>query len=89
MVNTTANKEKEVGKVIHWYDKIGVAVIKLAGPLKVGDRIKIRRGETEFEETVASMQLDYKPIEAGKKGEQVAVKLESQAKDGAHVFKVE
>lgn len=83
-----AEKEKEIGKVVHWYDKIGVAVIKLAGPLKVGERIKVRRGDTEFEETVVSMQLKYKPVEAGKKGEEIAVKLESQAKDGAHVFKV-
>ncbi|HEY4508028.1 MAG TPA: hypothetical protein VJJ55_00015 [Candidatus Paceibacterota bacterium] len=84
-----AEQEKEIGTVVHWYDKIGVAVIKLAGPLKVGERIKVRRGDTEFEETVASLQLDYKPVEAGKKGQEVAVKLASQAKDGARVFKVE
>jgi hypothetical protein len=83
------DKEKEIGKVVHWYDKIGVAVVKLAGPLKVGERIKIRRGDAEFEETVASLQLDYKPVESGKKGQEVAVKLGSQARDGARVFKVE
>lgn len=76
---------KELGKVVHWYDKIGVAVIRLAGVLKVGDRIRVKRGETEFEETVSSMQFDHKPVEAGKKGQEVAVKLSSPAKDGAAI----
>lgn len=80
---------KELGKVVHWYDKIGVAVVKLAGALKVGDRVKVKRGETEFEEAVSSMQLDHKPVETGKKGQEVAVKFSQPAKDGAVISKVE
>ena len=80
---------KELGKVVHWYDKIGVAVVKLAGALKVGDKIKVKRGETEFEDTVSSMQLEHQPVEAGKKGQEVAVKLSQPAKDGALICKAE
>lgn len=80
---------KELGKVVHWYDKIGVAVVKLAGALKVGDRIKVQKGEHEFEDSVVSMQLDRQPIEAGKKGQEVAVKLSQPTKEGAVVSKVE
>jgi putative protease len=80
-------QEKPVGKVIHWYDKVSVAVVKLASALKLGDRIKVKRGEEEFEDSVASMQLDHKPIDAGKKGQEVAVKLSQQAKEGATIFK--
>lgn len=79
----------EVGKVVHWYDKIGVAVVKLAKSLKVGDRIKVRKGETEFEDSVVSMQLDHQPIGSGKKGQEVAIKLSQQAKEGASVSMVE
>ena len=80
---------KELGKVVHWYDKIGVAVVKLAGALKVGDKIKVSRGGTEFEETVSSMQLEHQPVDGGKKGQEVAIKLSQAAKDGAVVSKVE
>ena len=80
---------KELGKVVHWYDKIGVAVVKLAGALKVGDKIKVKRGETEFEDTVSSMQLEHQPVEAGKKGQEVAVKLSQPAKDGALICEAE
>ncbi|TAL49498.1 hypothetical protein EPN83_00560 [Patescibacteria group bacterium] len=80
---------KPIGEVVHWYDKIGVAVIKLAGALKVGDKIKVRRGETEFEDSVDSMQLNHQAIESGKKGQEVAVKLSQQAKEGAAIYAAE
>ena len=83
------NKEQELGEVTHWYDKITVAVIKLKGALKVGDKIKVRRGDGEFEETVVSMQVDHKDVPAAKKGDEVAVKLFNKAKEGAAVYKAE
>lgn len=79
-------KSNPVGKVIHWYDKIGVAVIKLNKTLKVGDEIKVKRGDIEFTDTVTSMQLDHKSIKSGKKGSEVAVKVSKQAKEGAEIY---
>lgn len=76
-------KEKEIGKVTHWYDKICVAVVKLSDDLKVGDHIKVRRGEDEFEETISSMQLDHKDVPSGTKGDEIAIKLSRPAKEGA------
>jgi putative protease len=81
-----ATKEKEIGKVIHWYGKINVAVVKLASGLKVGDTIKVRHGDGEFEETVNSMQLDHKPIDTGKKGQEIAIQLSQEAKDGSVIY---
>ncbi|KKQ00904.1 MAG: hypothetical protein UW15_C0038G0003 [Parcubacteria group bacterium GW2011_GWC1_44_10] len=79
--------EKEVGKITHWYDKIGVAVIDLKGALKMGDRVKIKKGEDEFEETISSMQVDHKEVSSAKKGDEVAVKLSQKAKEGAAIYK--
>ena len=78
-----------MGKVIHWYDKIGVAVVKLSGALSVGDKVKLKKGEEEFEESITSMQLEHQSVSAGKKGDEVAVKLSQKAKEGALVFRVE
>lgn len=86
---TAAKKEKPLGEVVHWYDKIGVAVVRLAGALKLGDRIKVKRGEEGFDDSVTSMQFDHKPVEVGQKGQEVAVKLSQPAKEGATLFKVE
>ncbi|MBI5222005.1 MAG: hypothetical protein HY980_00710 [Candidatus Magasanikbacteria bacterium] len=80
---------KAIGKVIHWYDKIGVAVIKLASGLKKGDVIKVKKGDVEFDEAVSSMQIDHADVVSAKKGDEVAVKLSQKAKDDAEVYKVE
>mgnify|MGYP001586031628 FL=1 len=82
-------KSSPIGKVVHWYDRLGVAVIKLNKALKVGDQIKVKRGDNEFTDTVTSMQLDHKPVNSGKKGDEVAVKVSQPAKEGAEVCAAE
>lgn len=74
---------KEVGKVSHWYGKIGVAVVKLSGTLKVGDQIKVRRGDQEFDADIISLQVDHKDVPSAKAGEEVAIKLPQKAKEGS------
>ena len=81
--------EKEVGKVTHWYDKIGVAVVDLSGSLKVGDQIKVRRGDEEFETAVESIQIDHEPVKSAKKGDEAAIKLPQKTKEGATIYLVE
>jgi translation elongation factor EF-1alpha len=82
-------KEKQIGKVSHWYDKINVAVVKLTGALKKGDSVKFKHGEEEFEENIESLQIDHAEVKAGKKGDELAVKLSHKAKEGSMVYKVE
>lgn len=81
--------EKILGKVIHYYDKIGVAVIRLEGKVSVGDTVKIARGEEEFEEKISSMQIEHENVDSAKKGDEVAVKLSQRTKEGAVVKEVE
>ena len=79
-------KEKQIGTVTHWYDKLGVAVVKLSGKLSKGDRIKVKKGEEEFEDSVASLQIDRADVASAKKGDDAAMKLSQRAKEGAAVF---
>lgn len=79
----------KVGKVTHFYDKIGVAVISLDSDLGVGDRIKfVRGGEDLFEQDVSSMQVEHEKIDKAKKGDTVGMKTDQPVKDGADVFKI-
>ena len=62
---------KKIGVIDHYYDRIGVAVIKLEqGSLTVGDKIKIkdRQGKDLFEQEVDSMQIEGKDVKKVKKG---------------------
>ena len=84
MINL-ADKDS-LGKVIHYYDKIGVAVIKLDKPLKVGDKVKFVHGEDSFEQAVESMQLEHAQVKSGKKGQEIAVKVDKETKSGTQVY---
>lgn len=81
--------EKELGKVVHYFDKAMVAVIKLNDNLKVGDTIKFVHGESDFEQTIDSMEIDRKKIQSGKAGEEIAVKVNEKTHEHAKVYKVE
>lgn len=83
-----AKKQKPLGKIIHFFDKIKVAVVSLDGVLKVGDKIKIGKGEDFFEQEVKSMQIEHKDIKAAKKGQEVGMKVKEEVRKGALVFKV-
>lgn len=79
----------KVGKVTHYYDKIGVAVVELEADLATGDRIKVvRGGEDLFEQEVSSMQIEHDKVEAAKAGQVVGLKTDQEAKDGAEVYKI-
>jgi hypothetical protein len=81
-------KEDLVGKVIHYYDKIGVAVIELKKAIKVGDKVKFVHGENSFEQSVESIQFEHVQISQGKKGQEIAIKADKKVSSGALVYLV-
>jgi putative protease len=81
--------DKEIGKVIHYFDKAMVAVIRLTDDLAVGDTVKFAHGESESTQKVESMEVNHEKIEAGKAGDEVAVKLGQETHESARVYKVE
>lgn len=80
---------KEIGKVAHYYTKIGVAVIELTDALKVGDTIHVKGATSDFTQTVDSMQIEHKNVEEAKKGQSIGLKVPEHAREGDTVYKVE
>ena len=79
----------KVGKVSHYYDKIGVAVIDILGNLSVGDKVKfVRGGEDLFEQEITSMQVEHEKKDSAKKGDMVGLKTDQAVKEGAEIYKV-
>ncbi|MEM1508055.1 MAG: translation elongation factor-like protein [Candidatus Bathyarchaeia archaeon] len=79
---------KEVGKVTHYFTKIGVAVISLTDTLSVGDRILIRGTTTNFEQTVESMQIEHKNVNVAYSGQSVGLKVSQRVREGDKVYKI-
>jgi len=79
---------EEIGKVTHYYTKIGVAVIELSDTLKVGDTIRIKGATTDFEQPVDSMQIEHEEIEEAEAGQSVGLKVEEHVRKHDVVYKV-
>ncbi|MBI2011256.1 hypothetical protein HYS91_00665 [Candidatus Daviesbacteria bacterium] len=84
------NLDKQIGKVTHYYDKLGVAIIDLdSGGLKVGDKLKFKRGEEEeFNQNVESLQVDHQQVDSVKKGDSFGLKVSQPTKPGTLVYSV-
>lgn len=78
---------KPIGEVIHFYDKILVAIVKLNAALKTGDSVKFKHGGDEFTQTVESMELEHKKIAAAKKGAEIGLKVNQPVKEKTLLYK--
>lgn len=79
----------EVGKVTHYFTKIGVAVIELKAPLEVGDRILIKGSTTDLEQTVESMQIEHKNVQRAEAGQSIGLKVKDRVREKDVVYKIQ
>lgn len=81
-------EDKIIGNVIHYFSSIGVAIIKLSDTLKIGDTIRIIGGETDFTQTVESMEIEKKKVDIANSKDSVGLKVEQKVKEGYKVYRV-
>ena len=80
---------KLIGKVSHYFSKIGVAVIELSDKLLAEDTVRIIGGEaTDFEQAVGSMEMEHEKIKKAKAGDAVGIKVKEKVREGYKVYKV-
>jgi putative protease len=77
-----------IGKIIHFYNKIKVAEIKIETKgLKIGDSLMIQGPTTGvYEQKLNSIEIKHKKIRQAKKGKTVAVKLNKIARKNDKVY---
>jgi len=79
---------KMIGKVLNYFEHVGVAAINLSGKLKLGDTIRIVGGDKDFTEVIDSMQIDGKGVKTAKKGDGVGIRVSERVRKGYKVYKV-
>lgn len=77
-----------IGKITHYFGHIGVAVIELSDALKIGDTIRIVGGETDFNQTVDSMEIERQKIQTAKAGDSIGLKVSQKIREGYKVYKL-
>jgi len=79
----------ELGKVKHYYGRIGVAVIEITqDSLAVGDTIHIKGHFSDFRQQVELMQIDGRPVDDVTVGQSVDVDVSQHAREHDVVYKV-
>ena len=79
-------KEKLIGKITHYFDKISVAIIELSGVLKVGDRVHVKGSSTDFEQDISSIQIEHEDMKKAKKGDAIGVKIDEKVREGDEIY---
>ncbi|WP_287155538.1 hypothetical protein [Candidatus Solincola tengchongensis] len=80
--------EKQVGRVTHYFSKVGVAAIELEDELKVGDTIHVKGHTSDWTQKVESMQIEHRPVERAGPGDVVGIKVTEHAREHDVVYRV-
>ncbi len=81
--------ETEIGVVTHYFAHIEVAAIKItAGGIKVGDTIHVKGHTSDFNTTIASMQVEHAAVQEAKVGDSIGIKVPAHAREHDKVFLV-
>ena len=81
--------EVKIGKVTHYFGKIGVAAIEITeGELKVGDTIHIVGHTSDFMQKVHSMQIEHEDVEKVAAGQSIGIRVDEHAREHDEVFLV-
>lgn len=80
---------RAIGKVIHYWTRLGVAGVDLTGTLKMDDRVHFLGATTDFEQRVTSMQLNRRFINQAGEGQQVGILVADRVRPGDTVYLVE
>lgn len=80
--------EKLIGRVSHYFNRIGVAVLELSGGLMVGDVVHIQGHTTDFEQAVESMEIQHQQVQSVGPGAEVALHVIERVRKGDAVYKV-
>lgn len=81
-------EEKEIGKITHYYDHIGVGIIELSDTLRVGENIHIKGHTSDFTQGVDSIQIEHANVSEAKAGDVIGIKVAQKVHPHEKVYKV-
>jgi hypothetical protein len=81
-----APKEKLLGRVEHFFDKISVAAISVKAPFAVGDVIHIKGHTTDFVQPINSLQMEHQDVQKVKKGDDIGIKVKELVRQHDFVY---
>lgn len=79
--------ETMIGRVTHYYPKIGVAAVVLEGHIARGDRIHINGPHDDIHQSVTSMEIEHIPVSEAEHGQDIGIKVIERVHKGNAVYR--
>ena len=80
--------EHPVGTVTHYFGKLQVGIVSLTADITIGDRLRFRGHGADFQQTVASMQVEHAAVETAAAGTEVGIGVDQPVRVGTEVYRV-
>ena len=81
-------ERRKVGEVFKYFGKAGVAAVRFSEAVRVGDRLQYQGPSTNFDEPVASMQIDGAPVTQVAAGHEAGIKVSQRCREGDLVYRM-
>lgn len=81
--------ERLIGKVTHYFSRIGVAAVRLDGAVRLGDRLHFKGHTTDFYQYINSMQIAGNSVQSASSGQEVGIKVDAPVRERDEVYLVE
>jgi putative protease len=75
-----------IGQVTHYFDRIGVAALKLWDTIHVGDWIHFYGAKTNFVQQIESMQINHQSVQEAYAEDDVGLKVIDKVRPGDWVY---
>jgi translation elongation factor EF-1alpha len=75
-----------IGQVAHYFDRLGVAIVRVLGPIQVGDWIHIYGNKTNFVQQVESMEIERQKINVAQPGDDIGMLVIEKVREGDWVY---
>jgi translation initiation factor IF-2 len=73
--------ETVVGRITHYYPRINVGIVELTdGEINLGDLIHVHGKQTDFVQSVDSLQIDHRDISHAHKGSRIGIKVKDRVR---------
>jgi len=77
------------GKILSYYSRLGVASVDVFDRLATGDIIHIKGHSTDFDQRIASMEINRRQVTSAAKGQKAGIKVSDYVRKNDLVYKVE
>ena len=80
--------EQPVGTVTHYFAKPQVGIVSLIANISIGDTLRFHGHGADFQQTVASMQVEHAAVETAPSGTEVGVRVDQRVREGTEVYRI-